>query len=141
MEQICGVHIVNGTNFLPSTSGFPCHCHSTIATLLVVIFVTLTEVFPWFSLSCKVKCEGKTRKDGARPALFHIRFGCYLCCSMYYLCVNVYCNRVTTQLQLINISYHISEGQAGRACGPLLTYLLTPWSRVLLEKLTSELCS
>jgi hypothetical protein len=23
----------------------------------------------------------------------------------------------------------------------LLTYLLTPWSRVLLEKLTSELCS
>jgi len=26
---------------------------------------------------------------------------------MYYLCVNVYCHRVTTQLQLINISYHI----------------------------------
>jgi len=26
---------------------------------------------------------------------------------MYCLCVNVYCHRVTTQLQLINISYHI----------------------------------
>jgi hypothetical protein len=25
---------------------------------------------------------------------------------MYCLCVNVYCHRVTTQLQLINISYH-----------------------------------
>ena len=26
-----------------------------------------------------------------------------LCCSMLFLCVNVYCHRVTTQLQLINI--------------------------------------
>jgi len=25
---------------------------------------------------------------------------------MYCLCVNVYCHQVTTQLQLINISYH-----------------------------------
>jgi hypothetical protein len=25
---------------------------------------------------------------------------------MYCSCLNVYCNRVTTQLQLINISYH-----------------------------------
>ena len=29
-----------------------------------------------------------------------------LCCSKYCLCVNVYCHRVTTQLQLTNI-YHI----------------------------------
>ena len=27
---------------------------------------------------------------------------------MYCLCVNVYCHRVTTQLHLTNISYHIS---------------------------------
>jgi hypothetical protein len=27
---------------------------------------------------------------------------------VYCLCVNVYCHRLTTQLQLINISYHIS---------------------------------
>ena len=26
---------------------------------------------------------------------------------MYCLCVNVYCHRVTTQLQLTNISYYI----------------------------------
>jgi hypothetical protein len=29
-----------------------------------------------------------------------------LCCSVYCLCVNVYCHQVTTQLQLINISSH-----------------------------------
>ena len=28
---------------------------------------------------------------------------------MYWLCVNVYCHRVTTQLQLINISYLTCE--------------------------------
>jgi len=28
-----------------------------------------------------------------------------LCCSVYCLCVNVYCHRLTTQLQSINISY------------------------------------
>jgi len=37
--------------------------------------------------------------------LLSVLFGCYLCRSMYCLCVNVYCHRVTTQLQLINISY------------------------------------
>jgi len=40
--------------------------------------------------------------------LLFVLFGCYLCCSMYCLCVNVSCHRATTQLQLINISYHIS---------------------------------
>jgi hypothetical protein len=34
--------------------------------------------------------------------LLFVLFGCYLCCSMYCLCVNVYGHRVTTQLQLIN---------------------------------------
>jgi hypothetical protein len=39
--------------------------------------------------------------------LLFVLFGCYLCCSMYCFCVNVYFHRVTTQMQLINISYHI----------------------------------
>jgi hypothetical protein len=43
-------------------------------------------------------------------------FGCYLCCFVYCLCVNVYCHRVTTQLQLINI-----------------LLLTSPWSQVVLE--------
>jgi len=38
--------------------------------------------------------------------LLFVLFGCYLCCSMYCLCVNVYSHWVTTQLQLINMSYH-----------------------------------
>jgi hypothetical protein len=38
--------------------------------------------------------------------LLFVLLGCYLCCSVYCLCVNVYCHRVTTRLQLTNISYH-----------------------------------
>jgi hypothetical protein len=73
------------------------------------------------------KCQGKTRKDGARPALFLI-FLCsmhFLCFSMYFcavlcivcfmsfsvlfvcICVLYYCQREAIQLQL-NISYLIS---------------------------------
>ena len=33
-----------------------------------------------------------------------------LYCSMYCLCVNVYCHRVTTQLQLTNISNNVFVG-------------------------------
>jgi hypothetical protein len=32
---------VNGTNFLPSTSVFPCHCHSNIATVLIDFLILL----------------------------------------------------------------------------------------------------
>jgi hypothetical protein len=43
--------------------------------------------------------------------LLFVLFGCYLCCSRYYLFVNVYCHRVTTKLQLINISFFITSVQ------------------------------
>ena len=50
-------------------------------------------------------------QDGARPAFFQnccvVLCIVYFYCSMYCLCVNVYCHRVTIQLQLTNISYHI----------------------------------
>jgi hypothetical protein len=42
--------------------------------------------------------------------LLFVLFGCYSCCSVHCLCVNVYCHRVT-QLQLINISYHVINQQ------------------------------
>ena len=62
------------------------------------------------------KCQGKTRKEGARPALFVFFYVLFvLCCSVYCLCVCkcvfYCCHRVATQLQLTNIwhivSYHI----------------------------------
>ena len=85
---------------------------------LTEVFLTLTEVYPCFFLSCKANVRVKLAKTGHGPhsstivcicvvrLLLFVLFGCYLCCSMYCLCVNVYCHRMTTQLQLINISYH-----------------------------------
>jgi hypothetical protein len=60
------------------------------------------------------KCQGKTRKDGTRPALF-LNFRVVLCivcfvsfCVLFVCkCVLNYCHRVATQLQLTNISYRI----------------------------------
>jgi asparagine synthetase B (glutamine-hydrolysing) len=69
---------------------------------LTEVFLKLAEVFPFFFLSCKANARVKLAKTGHGPhSMF---FGCYLYCSMYCLCVNVYCHRVSTQLQLINIS-------------------------------------
>jgi len=59
---------------------------------------TLTEVFPYFFLSCKANAGARIpRKDGARSAFFLIsEFCCSICClyrlrsSMYCLCVYVY---------------------------------------------------
>jgi len=50
-------------------------------------------------------CLQRKTLDGGQSVVL---FGCYLCCSMYCLFVNVCCHRVTTQLQLINIWYIVS---------------------------------
>jgi hypothetical protein len=80
---------------------------------LTKIFLTLTDVFPCFFLSFKANARVKLAKTGHGPhsstlvcicvvrLLLFVLLGCHLCCSMYCLCVNVYCHRVTTQLQLI----------------------------------------
>jgi hypothetical protein len=47
--------------------------------------------------------------------------------------------RIPQQYHCGNLSQKISARPAHDSS--VLTYLLTPWSRVLLEKLTSELCS
>ena len=80
---------------------------------LTDVFLTLTEVFPCFFLSCKANARVKLAKTGHGPhsttLVVFVLFDCYLCCSMYCLCVNVYCHRVSTQLQLINISISIYQ--------------------------------
>ena len=68
---------------------------------------TVTEVYCAVS-SVVRQIQGKTRKDGARPALFQIFVLFYilfvLCRSVYCLCVNVYCTAATGSL---HTSYHI----------------------------------
>ena len=79
---------------------------------LTQVFLTLTEVFPCFFLRCKANARIKLSKTGHGPhscklvvicvfllisVLFYVLF---LCKYLLY-----YCHRVTTQLQLTNISY------------------------------------
>jgi len=81
---------------------------------LTEVFLTLTEGFPCFFLSCKVNARVKLAKTGHGPhssklvvicvflllfVLFYVLFVCK--------CVLYYCYRMTTQLQLRNISYII----------------------------------
>jgi hypothetical protein len=76
------------------------HISDHLCILIVCLcLTTLTEVFPCFFLSCKANARVKTRKDGARPALFLIFVLFYvlfvLCRSVYCLCVNVYYTTAT----------------------------------------------
>jgi len=94
------------------------HSYHTYCTLtkvflkLTEVFLTLPEAFPCFFLSCKVNARVKLTKTGHCTHSSTLVVICvvrlfFMCCSMYCLCVNVYCHRVTTQLQLINVSYNI----------------------------------
>jgi hypothetical protein len=81
---------------------------------LTEVYLTMTEVFFCFILRCKANARIKLSKTGHGPhssklvvicvfmlisVLFYVLFLCK--CLLYY------CHRVTTQLQLINILYHI----------------------------------
>ena len=101
--------------------------------ILIVFYVfldsaTLTEVFPCFFLGRKANARVILAKTGHGPhsskivVLLYVFFVLY--CSMYCLCVNVYCHRVTTQLQLTKISYHIiSSYHKKEQDGPLAAKL------------------
>jgi len=84
--------------------------------ILIVVYAfldvaTLTEVFPCFFLGYKANARVILAKTGHGPhsskivVLFYVLF--FLYCSMFCLCVSVYCHWVTTQLQLTNISSYI----------------------------------
>jgi len=94
----------------------------TLFILIVCLrMTTLTEVFPCFFPSCKTNARVKPAKTGHGPhlpnfcvvlcifVLFYVLF--VLCCSLYRLCVYVYCTTATGWLpncsQLYIISYHI----------------------------------
>jgi hypothetical protein len=69
--------------------------------------------FPMFFPQLYGKCQGITRKHGARPALFQnfcvvLCIVCFVSFCLLFVCKCVlnYCHRVATQLQLTNISYH-----------------------------------
>ena len=87
--------------------------------IFIVVYVfldaaTLTEVFLCFFLGCKANARVILAKTGYGPhsskivVLFYVLFVLY--CTVYVLfvckCVLYFCHRVTTQLQLTNISYH-----------------------------------
>jgi hypothetical protein len=75
---------------------------------------TLTEVFPCFFLRCKANARVKPAKMGHGPhsskifVVLCIFSFLSLCVLFVCKCVLSCCHRVATQLQLINISYHIS---------------------------------
>ena len=109
MYSYCGL-----CTYCSSMYSYCCLC------ILIVVYVfldaaTLTEVFPCFFLGCKANARVILARRGHGPhsskivVLLYILFVLY--CSMYCLCVNVYCHRVTTQLKLTNISYHNPSGR------------------------------
>jgi len=96
-------------SYCSSMYSYRCLC------ILIVVYVlldaaTLTEVFPCFLLGCKA--NARVKLEGARPALFQnccvvLYIVCFVSFYVLFLCkfVLYFCHRVTTQLQLINISY------------------------------------
>jgi hypothetical protein len=93
---------------------------------LTEAFLTLTEVFPCVFLSCKANARVKLAKTEHGPHSSTLVCICVarllFVLSMYCLCVNVYCHRVTTQLQLLNIISYFGQIYSPSS-GILILYL------------------
>jgi hypothetical protein len=106
-----------------------CILYSEVFIHLTEVSLTLTVVFPCFFLSCTAYARVKTRKDGARPAVFHII--CYLSCSVVVLFCVFVCKCVLPPGDnpiAVNILYYIkpnlpllcnlTPNTHGRICTP-----------------------
>jgi hypothetical protein len=80
----------------------------------------LTEVFPCFFLSCKANARVKLTKTGHGPHSSTLFVICVVRLLFVLFCVLFVCKFVLPP-------------------GDNPNYLLTPWSRVLLEKLTDQM--
>ena len=98
-----------------------CGCFGNMYSVLWLVFLTLTEVFPCFFLSCKADARVKLAKTGHGPHSSRLGVICVLLFYVLFVCkcVLYYCHRVATQLQLTNISNSLKQ----LVCNQLLVTL------------------
>jgi hypothetical protein len=74
-------------------------CLTEVFLKLTEVSLTLTVVFSCFFLSCKTNARVKLTETGhgqhSSTLVCICVLGCYLCSSVYCLCVNVYCTAAT----------------------------------------------
>jgi hypothetical protein len=89
-----------------------CILYSEVFLTMTEVFLILTEVYPCFFFSCKANSMVKLAKTGHGPHSSKLVVVCvFLLCMLLhvlFVCKYVlyYCHRVTTDLQLTNISYY-----------------------------------
>jgi hypothetical protein len=91
---------------------------------LAEVFLTLTEGFPRFFLSCKAHARVKLAKTGhglhsSKVVVICVGLLLFVSFSVLFVCkcVQYYCHRVATQLQLTNIIISSRSCEVGKLFG------------------------
>ena len=101
-----GVQIWTGPILIIITQRYVYCILTEVFLNLTEVLLTLAEGFPCISLSCKANARVKLAKTGHGPhsstlvCIWVVRL-LFVLFYVLLVCVNVYCHRVTTQLQLI----------------------------------------